>query len=64
MGDICKMVKSLENSGLLIKDTDETIDNKSKEQKRWFLNILLRVRTFLASLLGNFLSGKKAKATI
>ena len=34
MGDICKMVKSLENSGLLIKDTDETIDNESKEQKR------------------------------
>ena len=58
------MVKSLENSGLLIKDTDETIDNESKEQKRWFLSIIFRVRTFLASLLRNFLSGKKAKATI
>ena len=34
MEDICKMVKSLENAGLLIKDTDETIDNKSKEQER------------------------------
>ena len=34
MEDICEMVKSLENSGLLIKDTDETIDNESKEQKR------------------------------
>ena len=64
MEDICKMVKSLEKSDLLIKDADETIDNKSKDQKRWFLSILLRVRTFLASLLGNLLSGKKAKATI
>ena len=34
MEDICKMVQSLEKSGLLIKDADETIDNKSKDQKR------------------------------
>ena len=34
MKDIIKIVKSLEESGLLIKRISETIKNKAKEQKR------------------------------
>ena len=33
MDDIMKIVKSLEESGLLIKDISETINNEAKEQK-------------------------------
>ena len=39
MGDIMKVVKSLEESGLLIKGVKETIKNEAKEQKRGFLGI-------------------------
>ena len=51
-----KIVKSLEESGLLIKDVSETIKNEAKEQKAEFLSMLLG--TFGASLLGNLLTGK------
>ena len=34
MGDILKIVKSLEESGLLIKGISETIKNKAKKTKR------------------------------
>ena len=37
MEDIMKIVKSLEESGLLIKGISETIKNETKEQKRGFL---------------------------
>ena len=33
MNDIMKIVKSLEESGLLIKGVSETIKNEAKEQK-------------------------------
>ena len=56
MKDIMKMVKSLEDSGLLLKRVSETIQNEAKEQKRRFLSMLLS--TLGASLLGNMLSGK------
>ena len=56
MEDIMKVVKSLENSGLLIKDTNETIKNEAKKQKERFLRMLLG--TLGASLLGNLLIGK------
>ena len=36
MKDIMKIVKSLEQSGLLIKGIGETIKNKAKEQKSGF----------------------------
>ena len=67
MGDIMKIAnKSLEKSGLLIKDVSETIQNEAKEQKGGFLSMLLR--TLGASLLGNFLTDKDtirvAKGTI
>ena len=33
MEDILKIVKSLEGSGLLLKEVSETIQNEAKEQK-------------------------------
>ena len=56
MGDIIKIVKSLEDSGLLLKGITETVQNEVKEQKEGFLGMLLG--TLGASLLGNLLTGK------
>ena len=56
MNDIMKRVKSLEESGLLIKGVSETIQNEAKEQKGWFLGMLLG--TLGASLLGDLLTDK------
>ena len=56
MNDIFKIIKSLENSGLLLKGVTETVQNEAKEQKGEFLSILLG--TLGASLLGNILSGR------
>ena len=56
MNDIMKVIKSLEESGLLIKGVSETIKNETKEQKGGFLSMLLG--TLGASLLGNLLTGK------
>ena len=54
--DIIEIVKSLEDSGLLIKGVTETVQNEVKEQKGGFLSMLLV--TLGASLLGNLLIGK------
>ena len=51
------MVKSLEDSGLILKGVSETIQNESKEQKGGLLRMLLG--TLDASLLGNILAGKR-----
>ena len=56
MEDIIKMVKSLEDSGLLLEGVIETVQNEAKEQKGGFLSMLLGILG--ASLLGNILSGK------
>ena len=56
INDIIKIVKSLDDSGLLIKDISETIKNKAREQKGGFLGIL--IGTLGTSLLGNLLTGK------
>ena len=56
MEDIMKIVKSLEESRLLIKGISETIKNEAKEQKGRFLLMLLRILT--ASILGNTFAGK------
>ena len=56
MEDITKIVKSLEDSGLLLKGVSETIQNKAEKQKGGFLIIFLG--TLSASLLGNILAGK------
>ena len=54
MDDILKIVKSLENSGLLLKGVSETIQHEAKEQRGGFLSMLLG--TLDASLLGDILS--------
>ena len=56
INDIVKIVKSLEDSGLLLKGVTETVQNEVKEQKGGFLSMLLG--TLGASLLGNLLTGK------
>ena len=56
MKDI-KIVKSFEDSGLLLKGLSETIQNEAKEQKGGFLSMLLGILG--ASLLGNMLAGKR-----
>ena len=59
MDDIMKIVKSLQESGLLIKAVSETIQKKAKEQKSGLLSMLLG--TLVSSLLGNLLTGKGVK---
>ena len=54
MNDIIKIVKSLEDSGVLLKGVSETIQHEAKEQKGGFLSMLLG--TLGASLLGNLLT--------
>ena len=56
MKDIIKIVKSLEDSGLLLKRVSETVQNETKEQKGRFLSMLLG--TLGAILLGNILASK------
>ena len=54
MEDIMKIVKSLEESGLLINGISETIKNEAKEQKGGFLTMLLGA--LAASMLGSALT--------
>ena len=54
--DIIKIVKSLEDSGLLLRGVTETVQNEVKQQKGGFLSALLG--TLSASLLGDLLIGK------
>ena len=58
MEDLIKIVKSLEDSGLLLKGVTESVQNEVKEQKGGFLSMFLG--TLGASLLGNLLTGKGA----
>ena len=53
MNDIMKIVNSLEESTLLIKDVLKTIKNEAKEQKGGFLSMSLG-----ASLLQNLITGR------
>ena len=56
MEDILNIVKSLEDSGILLNGISETIKNEGNEQKGGFLTMLLV--TLGASLLGEMLFGK------
>ena len=56
MEGILKIVRSVEDSGLLLKGVSETTKNEAKEQKGGFLSMLLG--TLGASLLGNMVAGK------
>ena len=57
MKDIMKIIKALENSGILLKRVSKTIKDETKEQRGEFLSTLLG--TLAASLLGNLLTGGK-----
>ena len=56
LNDIIKIVKSLEESFLLIKGVSATVENEVKEQKDRFLGMLAAMLP--ASLLGSALTGK------
>ena len=58
MEDLIKIVKSLEDSVLLLKGVTESVQNEINKPKGGFLSILLG--TLGASLLGNLLTGKGA----
>ena len=57
MEDMIKIIKSLEDSGLLLEGVTKTVQNEVKEQKGGFLSMLLG--TLGASLLGNLLTGRE-----
>ena len=57
MNDIVKIIKALENSGILLKLVSKAIKNETKEQKGGFLSML--PGTLGASLLDNLLTGGK-----
>ena len=57
MNDIMKIIKALENSGVLLKGVSKTVKSETKEQRGGFLSMLLG--TLGASLLGNLLTGGK-----
>ena len=54
--DVIKTVKSLKDSGLLLKGVFEIVQNEVKEEKGGFLSMLFG--TLGASLLGNLLTGR------
>ena len=54
MQDLLRIVKSLEDSGILLNGIMETVKNEVKEQKGGFLSTILG--TLGASLLGDLLT--------
>ena len=54
MNDIIKIIEALENSGILLKGVNKTIENETKEQRGGFL-----LGTLGVTLLGNLLTGGK-----
>ena len=56
MNDIQKIIQTLKDSNILLKEVNKTIINKTKEQKGGFLSMSLG--TLGATLLGNLLTGK------
>ena len=63
MDDVLKIIKSLEDSGVLLKGVSKTIQHEAKEQRGGFLSMLLG--TLGASLLGDILSkGLSGKGVI
>ena len=56
MENLIKIVKSLEDFGLLLKGITESVQHEVQDQKGGFLSMLLG--TLGARLLGNLLTGK------
>ena len=59
MKDLIKIVKSLEDSGLLLKGVTESVQNEVKEQKGGFLSMLLG--TLGANFIRKSLNWKRSK---
>ena len=55
--DIIKIIKSLEDSGLLLEGVTETVQNEVKEQKGGFISMLLG--TLGTNLLGSLFKWKR-----
>ena len=62
MNDILKIVKSLEDSAILLKVVSETIKDEAKKQSGRFLSILLG--TLASSLLTAMFLSKKGEGVI
>ena len=62
MQDLLKIVKSLEDSGILLNGITETVNNEVKEQKGGFLSMLLG--TLGASLVGDLLTKKLSDRSV
>ena len=60
MDDILKIIKSLEDSGVLLKGVSETIQHEAKEQRGGFISMLLSTlgASLLSDILSKSLSGK------
>ena len=60
MDDILKTVKSLEDSGVLLKGVSETIQHEAKKQRGGFLSMLLGTlgASLVSDILSKGLSGK------
>ena len=60
MNDLLKIVKSLEDSNVLLKGVSETIQHEAKEQRGGFISMLLGTlgASFLGDVLSKGLSGK------
>ena len=60
MQDLLKIVKSLEDSGILLDGITETVKNEVKEQKGGFLSLFLRALgdSLLGDLLTKYLLGR------
>ena len=61
MKEIMKIIRSVKQSGLLIKDVTQAITNETKKQRNEFLGIILDILG--AKLLENMLAGKGVVAT-
>ena len=58
MKDIMKIVQTLEDSNILLRNVTKTIKHKTKEQKGGFLSMLLGTLGLLGDILAKHLSGK------
>ena len=60
MDNLLEIIKSLQDSGVLLKGVSETIQNEAKEQRGGFLSMLLGTlgASLLGDLLAKHLSGK------
>ena len=62
MQNLLKIVKSLEDSGILLDGITETVKDEVKEQKGGFLSMLLG--TLASNLLSDMLLSKKGRGVI